>query len=146
MSFNTNDIKDTCSTPKEEKEEDLKVQNKEGLLSCTLCKYTCKKETSIKKHMVTKHDEHQCKECKEKLPTFMELLKHIAKQHSPDQGEEKENPSKDDEIHKYHHEESVEETGIKDLNEKDTDNEYVENDKEIVLSESMLDDVLLKGY
>ena len=34
--FNSNNIKDTCSTPKEEKEEDLKVQNKEGLLSCTL--------------------------------------------------------------------------------------------------------------
>ena len=81
--------------------------------------------------MVTKHEEHQCKECKEKLPTFMELLKHIAKQHSPDQCEEKE---------------SVEETGIKDLNEKDTEKEFVENDKDILLSESMLDDVLLKGY
>ena len=61
----------------------------------------------------------------------MELLKHIAKQHSPDQCQEKE---------------SVEETGIKDLNEKDTEKEFVENDKDILLSESMLDDVLLKGY
>ena len=59
----------------------------------------------------------------------MELLKHIAKQHSLDQCQEKE---------------SVEETGIKDLNEKDTEKE--EKDKDILLSESMLDDVLLKGY
>ena len=31
--------------------------------------------------MVTTHEEHQCKECKEKCSTFMELLKHISKQH-----------------------------------------------------------------
>ena len=29
--------------------------------------------------MLTKHESHQCKECQEKLPNFMQLLKHIAK-------------------------------------------------------------------
>ena len=78
--------------------------------------YTCKKKPSLKKYMVTKHEEHQCKVCKEKLPTFMELLKHIAKQHSPDQCQERE---------------SVKEKQIKDLNEKDTEKEFVENHKDI---------------
>ena len=36
--------------------------------------------------MVTKHASHQCKECNEKLPNFMQLLKHIAKHHGDSQG------------------------------------------------------------
>ena len=39
-------------------------------------------EITLKKHMVTRHENHKCKECKEELTTFMELLKHIAKHHS----------------------------------------------------------------
>ena len=35
----------------------------------------------MKKHIITNHENHQCKECQEKLPTFMELLKHVAKHH-----------------------------------------------------------------
>ena len=33
--------------------------------------------------MLTKHESHQCKECQEKLPNFMQLLKRIA-QHQTD--------------------------------------------------------------
>ena len=32
--------------------------------------------------MVTNHENHKCKECKEELSTFMELLKHVAQHHS----------------------------------------------------------------
>ena len=39
--------------------------------------------------MLTKHDVHQCKECIEKLPNFMQLLEHIAKHHSDDESETK---------------------------------------------------------
>ena len=35
--------------------------------------------------MVTKHELHQCKECNEKLPNFMQLLTHISKHHCDDQ-------------------------------------------------------------
>ena len=35
--------------------------------------YKCKKETTLKKNMVTKRDDHQCYECKEVLPSFSEI-------------------------------------------------------------------------
>ena len=47
-------------------------------------------------------------------------------------------------IAKHHHKETVEEPFIKDLDEKDTENEQVDKDKEVVMSESMLDDILLE--
>ena len=47
-------------------------------------------------------------------------------------------------IAKHHHKETVEETVIKDLDRNDTENEQVEKDKELVMSESMLDDYLLE--
>ena len=31
--------------------------------------------------MITKHEEHPCKECDMKLTTFMDLLQHVAKHH-----------------------------------------------------------------
>ena len=31
--------------------------------------------------MQTKHKDHTCKECKEKFPSPIELLKHVAKHH-----------------------------------------------------------------
>ena len=85
--FDNNDVKDKCSTPKEEKKKVAKNQNKEDLMSCSLCKYKCKKRTSLEKHMITTHQEHQCKECQEKCSTFMELLKHISKQHCKEKDE-----------------------------------------------------------
>ena len=55
--------------------------SKEEMLNCKECKYKCQK------HMVTHHENHKCKEYKEELPTFMELLKHIAKHHSKKGGD-----------------------------------------------------------
>ena len=68
------------------------------MLSCSKCKYKCKKKTSLEKHMITKHEAHQCKECQEKLPSFMKLLAHIAEYHFQDQSEHEEKESKDDDI------------------------------------------------
>ena len=42
------------------------------------------------------HEEHQCKECQMKLPTFMDLLSHIAKQHLEEKIEGEENHENED--------------------------------------------------
>ena len=55
----------------------------------------------MKKHIITKHEVHVCKECNEKVSTFMELLKHVAKNHTK-------------------------ETEFKELDEKDFENKDVE--------------------
>ena len=49
------------------------------------CKATT--ENILKKHMITKDSEHYCKDCKEKLPTFMALLKHLSEHHKSEQVE-----------------------------------------------------------
>ena len=46
-----------------------------------------KQDKYLKKQMITKHSEDQCKECAEKFPTFIELLKHVLNQHFEGQGE-----------------------------------------------------------
>ena len=55
------------------------------MLKCKECNYECKKEKTLKNHTLTKHDHHQCKECKQKLPNFMQLLKHIAEHHNDEE-------------------------------------------------------------
>ena len=85
-----NDIKDNCSTPKEDQEEVKKVKTKSELLNCKECNYSCKKEKSLKNHMLTKHENHQCKECHENFQNFMQLLKHVAKNHNKEVGEKSE--------------------------------------------------------
>ena len=75
--------------------------------------------------MVTKHEDHACKECNSKFASFMELLKHIAKEHFKDS------------------ERKIKETVQSEnvLNEEKT--EDVEKDKPFVFSESMLDEFLV---
>ena len=46
--------------------------------------------------MLTKHEGHECKECKEKLPSFMKLLKHVADYHYKDEEHEQVKTSEDD--------------------------------------------------
>ena len=43
VSFHNNDIKDACSTPKEKKEEVKTNHKDEENISCSKCKYVCKK-------------------------------------------------------------------------------------------------------
>ena len=44
-----------------------------------------RRKKTLKNHTVTKHDHHQCKECQQKLPNFMQLLKHIAENHKDEE-------------------------------------------------------------
>ena len=79
--------------------------------------------------MLMKHQEHQCKECKESSPTFMELLRHISQYHCKDQGGVQEG--------------QYEEGGI---SKKEGHEEEREDDKNptFVFEESMLDEFLEK--
>ena len=94
------------------------------MLKCNKCSYKCKKETTLSKHMITTHQEHPCKECKEKLPTFMELLKHVAKHHCKEQDKEE----AEDDI--------IEKTG----DHVEVENKEVKSD--FVFNESMLDEFI----
>ena len=73
-SLDYEDINPTSSTLKEKEE---KGESKEEILYCKECKYKCKKESPLKKHVITKHDVHQCKQCHEQLPTHMSFLKNM---------------------------------------------------------------------
>ena len=95
--------KDTISKTKKKKEL---VENdvEEEFLKCKTCDYKTKKESTLKKHMIAKHEDHECNECKERFQNFMELMKHEAKLHikeldNTDQGEigAKEIPKEDKE-------------------------------------------------
>ena len=83
-SFNHSEIKERCSTPKGRKEQEENVIPGSEMLNCKDCNYTCKKEKTLKNHILTKHDQHQCKECPEKTSNFIHLLKHIAEHHNKD--------------------------------------------------------------
>ena len=96
----------SCSSPKEKitgskpnvlKDKVKTNKIKEGLFNCNICDYKVQKEETLKKHMVIQHEDHTCKECKHKLPSFMELLKRIAEKHAKDRGEEKGEKAKDKE-------------------------------------------------
>ena len=65
-----------------EKTEKPKESVKKVIFSCNNCEYETMKKAILDKHVITKHAEHNCKDCKEKLPTFMALLKHVAEHHS----------------------------------------------------------------
>ena len=61
---------------------------KEEFLKCKLCDYKCKKETLLKKHFKSKHQEYRCKVCDMKVANSMDLLQHTAKEHSkPDEAQ-----------------------------------------------------------
>ena len=84
----------------------------------------CKKETTLSKHMITTHQEHPCKDCKEKLSTFMQLLKHVAKHHCKEQDKEE---AEDDIIEKKGDHGEVEDKEVK---------------SDFVFHESMLDEFI----
>ena len=54
----------------------------EMLFNCDQCDYKCKKGTTLNKHMHTKHIEQHCKRCKETFKTAIDLVMHVAKEHS----------------------------------------------------------------
>ena len=77
--------KGTSSTQKGNKANNDKHYLKDEKMNCQEC--NCLQKKSLKNHMLTKHDDHQCKECIEKLSNFMQLLKHIAKHHTDNESE-----------------------------------------------------------
>ena len=133
ISFNTSDIKDNTSTPKVNKVRVKKNKIQDELLSCEICNYKCKKEKSIENHMLTKHTSHECKECKQKLPSVTKLLKHVADNHYEVQGNVQNRTSKDDTT------ENIEANSIN----KEGDCGMKDKEKSFVFSESRFFDKFL---
>ena len=133
-----------CKGLKEEKSKqndskDSKKSQKKDF-KCEKCDYVCQKLTTLKKHVNTKHTEQNCKVCHTEFKTSMELINHVAKEHHQEEEEEwhvkfHSTPKADEE-----------EKGLKLVDKENTDNEQVVKEKEDVVSESMLDDILLEGY
>ena len=53
---------------------------------CEKCDYVCKKQTTMNKHVNTKHTDQICKICEEEFRTSMELIQHVAKEHHKEEG------------------------------------------------------------
>ena len=75
------------STPVSAKQKLSDVETKsfesnKDKFKCVKCEYKCKKESTLKKHINTKHIDQECKVCMMKLGSSMELLQHIAIEHS----------------------------------------------------------------
>ena len=98
VSFHNNDIENSCSTPKKNKYTEKEELPKEELLTCSKCSYTCKKGNTLKKHMLNKHEGHQCKECNKKLSTIVDLLKHVSTYHYQEQNDVQEENTEDGKV------------------------------------------------
>ena len=125
------------------KEDEYKEDKiKKNFFVCSQCNYKSKMEGLFKKHMVTKHKDHMCKECKEKFPSPMDLLKHVAKHHINETNEGKDLKDQGEEVINF--EEDQDKVDIKDSDEvkkikrtkyiETTNNE--ERKKSFVFSES----------
>ena len=85
------------SSPKDVKvPEEKPVEEAEGILTgtkllkktdpksdfkCEKCDYVCKKLSTIKNHVTTKHTNKKCKVCYNKFKSSMEIIYHVAKEH-----------------------------------------------------------------
>ena len=54
------------------------------MLNCDKCDYKCKKESTLMKHIHTKHEDQKCQKIEEIFNTSMELVMHFAENHSSD--------------------------------------------------------------
>ena len=52
----------------------------------------------LKKHMVSNHQTHKCKECQEEFSTFIVLLKHVARHHGEEKVDSNEEEKTKDEV------------------------------------------------
>ena len=107
------------------------------MFNCDKCKYKSKKETLLKKHMILKHEDHQCKTCETKLPTSIELLKHIATHHIPTTGDKESiNDKEEEKVHiaKEHNEQ-----------EESWDIKFQSTPKSTKEEDELFDDLLLEG-
>ena len=87
-SYSSPKDKEPLTQPKCNKDKIKESEVKEDMFLCTKCDYKSKKEANLKKHIITKHEDHVCKECGKKLKSFMELLKHVASQHNKEPDED----------------------------------------------------------
>ena len=67
--------------------EEQERQSKD--FKCELFDYICKKTSTLKKHINTKHTEQKCEICKMKFKTAMEIVSHIVKEHHKQEEETK---------------------------------------------------------
>ena len=104
----------SASSPKD-KDKEKKEEVKEHFILCSKCNYKSKKESLLKKHMLTKHSDHSCKECEETFKSTMELLKHDAKHHVNEKGDVKEMKDQGEEV--VQNEKDQENVDILDPNE-----------------------------
>ena len=81
----SSDFKNSTPVSAKQKLPDVETKSFESnkdKFKCVKCEYKCKKESTLKKHINTKHIEQECKVCMMKLGSSMELLQHIAIEHS----------------------------------------------------------------
>ena len=53
---------------------------------CEKCDYVCKKQTTMNKHVNTKHTDQKCKICEKEFRTSIELIQNVAKEHQKEDG------------------------------------------------------------
>ena len=73
ISFDSNDIKGKTSTKKVKKDKEEKFEAKKQIINNSEFGYQCKKQPALKRHFLTKHDVHVCKECQGKFSSFISL-------------------------------------------------------------------------
>ena len=95
------------------------AKDKTGKLKRDLCRYSCKKQSFMNKHIKLNHEGHKCSDSEINFKTMSELLKHKILEHN-------ERKQESDIIHKI-------EYGSEDFNGTDQDINFV-------YSESMLDE------
>ena len=92
--------------------------------------------------MLTKHEDHVCKDCKEKFQSSMELLKHVAKHHVSKRDEVKDMKDQCEEVvqtegnQEMAEIEDSEEVERMKINENSYKMDQQEKDKSFVFSES----------
>ena len=64
-------VKESGFVLKVKEDEGKEDKIKEHFFACSQCNYISKKEGSFKKHMLTKHKDLMCKECKEMFQSPM---------------------------------------------------------------------------
>ena len=60
---------------------DLKKTDLKKDIKCEQCYYVCKKVSTMKTHVTTKHTIQKCKVCSNKFKSSIELINHVAKEH-----------------------------------------------------------------
>ena len=101
------------------KKEKCKESVKKVIFNYNNCEYETTKEAVLNNHIIIKHAKHDRKDCKEKLLTFMALLKHVEEHHS-------EEPVEDHGTSNIQNEHTTIPKEIKNRNKKITEEEVEE--------------------